>query len=108
MLLKDFLWTSFAEWKFLNGDYSGLESIFGESLKTIYSVKLWRLYLVYIRTARLLGKTDEAEIVQGRQILFKAYESAVAHVGLDVESFPIWWEYLEFVKNQSVLSIFLH
>lgn len=105
MVQQEFLWTSLGQWKFLTCDFGGLEAVFADALKTVCSVRLWRLYLGYVRAARFLGRVDEAEAAQGRTVLAKAFESAIAHVGLDVDSFPIWWDYLEFIRAQPVLTL---
>lgn len=97
------LWCSYAEWKFLTGDFEGLETIFSSNLKTLQSVKLWKLYLNYLKNSKLIAGPESTEqVAQRSAVLSKAYESAVLHVGLDVEALPLWWEYIEFVKTQPV------
>lgn len=93
------LWTCYAQWKFLNGDYPGLETIFTQTLKTLPSVKLWQLYLSYLKTSNAPTGVEPEERAQYNAVLSKAYESAVLHVGLDVDSLPIWRDYIEFVKS---------
>ncbi len=94
------MWTTYAQWKQLTGDYEGLEAIFAQTLKTIPSVKLWRIYLAYLVSSKMGGSED---LSQMNSVLAKAFESAVLHVGLDVDSFPIWRDYVEFIKNQVVI-----
>lgn len=94
--------SAYAEWKFLTGDYPGLEAIFTQYLKVLPSLKLWKIYLQYLRNSKLSASPTDEEVAQKNAILAKAYESAVLHVGLDVDSLVIWWEYLEFIKSQPV------
>ena len=54
------------------------------------------MYLSYVRNNQLKNIPEESE---ARQMMLKAYDFAVGHVGLDVASGPIWSEYLEFTQS---------
>jgi len=41
-------------------------------------------------------KTDAAEDIK------KAFEFALDHVGLDISSYPIWNDYINYLRNQAV------
>lgn len=56
--------------------------------------------MTYLRS-KLVGSED---LTEASATLTKAYESAVIHVGLDVESFPLWFEYIEFTKSLPVIN----
>jgi len=44
-------------------------------------------------------KTDAAEDIK------KAFEFALDHVGLDISSYPIWNDYINYLRNQAVWSL---
>lgn len=90
------IWYSWAQHELLAGNFEQLERVFTRCLKSNLSVPLWRLYLSYVRNYQLSRIQDESE---ARQTMLKAYDFAVAHVGMDVASGPIWAEYIDFVQQ---------
>ncbi|KIO34711.1 hypothetical protein M407DRAFT_63724 [Tulasnella calospora MUT 4182] len=70
------------------------EALFARFLRPSPSVELWKFYLTYVR--RINTNTGDPAI---RDIVRKAYEFALAHVGHDMESGQIWRDYIDFLKT---------
>ncbi|KAG8917680.1 mRNA 3'-end-processing protein rna14 [Tulasnella sp. 417] len=70
------------------------EALFARFLRPSPSVELWKFYLTYVR--RINTNTSDPTI---RDIVRKAYEFALAHVGHDMDSGQIWRDYIDFLKN---------
>ncbi|TDL17626.1 Suf-domain-containing protein [Rickenella mellea] len=67
------------------------ESLFARFLRTSPSVDLWKFYIVYVRRVNSGPAT--------RDIVRKAYEFALSHVGQDKDSGEIWSDYIAFLKS---------
>ena len=69
-----------------------MQAIFGKSLLTCANVELWKAYLAYIRAAKVDAvNPDDAEAMKvGKAAMVEAYEFALKHIGIAVDSFPIW------------------
>lgn len=85
------------QYEFRHGHYVELEKLFAEALRPHGDVRMWRLYLQYVR----LTEGDETE---QRQTLQKAYELALSMVGMDFGSGPIYRDYLKFILSWPVHS----
>lgn len=72
------------------------ENIFGRSLLTVSNVKLWSVYLNYIRRVNdlLNDATGNA-----RATVSQAYDFVLANIGVDRDSGKIWQEYIQFIKS---------
>lgn len=72
------------------------EQLFGRCLMTVPNVKLWTVYLNYIRRRNDLN-SDPAG--QARQTITQSYEFVINSIGMDRDSGSIWQDYVQFVKN---------
>ena len=59
---------------------------------SFHSVQL----LKFLGVQMVEEKTDAAEDIK------KAFEFALDHVGLDISSYPIWNDYINYLRNQAV------
>ncbi|TIA89122.1 hypothetical protein E3P99_02198 [Wallemia hederae] len=73
-----------------------VEEIFSKALKQTPSPDFWSSYLNYIRRNNYSA--------EGRQIVIKAYEFAISHVGQDKDSGEIWLAYIKFLKDGSATN----
>ncbi|TIB95397.1 Suf-domain-containing protein [Wallemia mellicola] len=73
-----------------------VEEIFSKALKQTPSPEFWSSYLNYIR------RNNQG--AEGRQIVIKAYEFAISHVGQDKDSGEIWLGYIRFLKDGSATN----
>lgn len=73
-----------------------VEEIFSKALKQTPSPEFWSSYLNYIRR-----NNDGPD---GRQVVVKAYEFAISHVGQDKDSGEIWLGYIRYLKDGSAAN----
>jgi cleavage stimulation factor subunit 3 len=79
-----------------NDNFSAAEQIFAKSLLTVPNVRLWSIYLNYIR--RVNDLTNDAT-GNARTTVSQAYDFVLANIGIDRESGNIWQEYIQFLRG---------
>lgn len=79
-----------------NDDLARLENIFRDSLMATLDVRLWSLYLDYVRRRNNLT-TDSSG--QARQTINSAYDFALNTIGIDKDSGQIWKDYISFIET---------
>jgi cleavage stimulation factor subunit 3 len=89
-------WKQYVEAEINAGHNDKAEDIFRRSLHSCLNVELWHCYLKYVRNKE---KQDQQSITQ------MAYEHALEHVGFDISSSVIWFEYIEYLKNLKVTDV---
>jgi cleavage stimulation factor subunit 3 len=67
--------------------------LFSRFLRNSISPELWKFYLAYVRRTNP-SMTDP----QTREVVKKAFEFALLHIGHDRAAGDIWREYIDFVK----------
>lgn len=72
------------------------EQLFGRCLMTVPNVKLWTVYLNYIRRRNDLNNDASG---QARRTITQSYEFVIDNIGVDRDSGNIWQDYVQFVKN---------
>jgi len=77
------------EMKYKNFDC--VEKLFQRCLIKILNLDLWKTYLSYVK------ETKQA-LSSFREKMIQAYEFAIEKIGLDYASYPIWSEYINFLK----------
>ncbi len=68
-----------------------IEKLFATCLKTVVHPELWRIYIVYLKKKG--GSNMDKNVLQ------KAYEYALQHIGSDPDSGVFWSEYIEFLRQ---------
>lgn len=91
-LMQGRYWKQYAEYEMAAGNYANVENIFRRCLLKCPNIELWRCYLSYIRLIKE-GKPDEKESV------VRAFEFALEHMGMDINSTSIWRDYIQYVKG---------
>ncbi|KAJ7476939.1 Suf-domain-containing protein [Mycena galericulata] len=80
---------------FLNKDqphlFATAEQLLNKFLRTSPSVELWKFYLDYVREVNISPTT--------RDIVHKAYDYALNHIGQDRDSGSIWAKYIQFLSD---------
>ena len=79
-----------------------MNAIFGQCLRKSPSVALWQFYLTYIRRTNPIDRSSPERAALARDIITKAFEFSLAHVGTDIEAGSIWHDYIEFLKEGEV------
>lgn len=85
-------WKIYIENEIKHHDYEKVESLFQRCLIKVKHIELWRCYLNYIKDTKGSSPTF-------REKMGQAYEFALNKVGIDFLSFPIWNDYVQFLKN---------
>ena len=92
------VWRAYAEAEIAgdtggNRDDEAVKAIFSRCLLSCPSALLWRSY------TRYMGKTNDAGTEEGVQAIKAAFEYTVDTVGEDLESGPLWLDYVVFLKT---------
>ena len=82
-----------------NKMFDQVEKLFKRCLMTVLNLDLWKTYLSYIR------ETKENQ-TNYREKMSKAYEFALEKIGLDLQSYSIWNDYITFLRNFEVQGSF--
>ncbi|ODV90663.1 hypothetical protein CANCADRAFT_19630, partial [Tortispora caseinolytica NRRL Y-17796] len=82
------IWLHFIQYKLSGNNLKDLPVIFQECLPNVLNVHLYHLYLEFIK------KTNDDS-----SIILKSYDFVISQVGQDVESSPIWNNYLEYIQS---------
>ena len=77
-------------------EFMAAESIFGNCLLTVPNVRLWTVYLNYIRRRNDLNSDPSG---QARRTISASYEFVIDNIGMDRESGNIWLDYVHFIKS---------
>lgn len=72
------------------------EKLFGRCLMNVRNVKLWTVYLNYIRRRNDLMNDPSG---QARRTVTQSYEFVIDNIGLDRDSGGIWQDYVQFIKS---------
>ncbi|PYI34157.1 mRNA 3'-end-processing protein rna14 [Aspergillus indologenus CBS 114.80] len=89
-------WVAYANMEAELNELFRLEQIFSRTLLTIPDVRLWTVYLDYVRRRNPLT-TDTTG--QARRIITAAYDLAFQHVGVDKDAGAIYAEYIQFIRS---------
>lgn len=76
-------------------NFGGAEELFKRTLPTIRNVRLWTVYLDYIRRRNDLSDTTG----RARETIAQCFEFVLSSVGVDKDSGPIWADYIQFIKS---------
>ncbi|XP_044722119.1 suppressor of forked protein (Suf) domain-containing protein [Hirsutella rhossiliensis] len=90
------IWIEWIEMELGIDNFVEAERLFGRSLMSVLNVKLWTVYLNYIRRRNDL--TNDAT-GQARRTVAQSYDFVIDNVGVDRDSGNIWQDYINFVKS---------
>ena len=68
---------------------------------TTPNIRLWTVYLNYIRRRNDLSNDPNGH---ARQTVAQSYEFVIDNIGVDRDSGAIWQDYLQFIRNEFMLS----
>lgn len=77
-------------------EFVAAETIFGNCLLSVPNVRLWTVYLNYIRRRNDLNNDQSG---QARRTITASYEFVIDNIGMDRDSGNIWLDYIQFIKN---------
>lgn len=100
-------WIAYADLELSHGNNDRVNEIFGRCLRSSPSVPLWQFYLTYIRRTNPIDRSSPERALPARDVITKAFEFSLAHIGADIEAGSIWFDYIEFLKEGEVSSVFI-
>lgn len=84
-------WKAYIDQEMKAKNYDGVEKLFQRCLIKVLHMDLWKTYLSYV-------KETKQTLSSFREKMIQAYEFALEKVGQDYHSYPIWCEYINFMK----------
>ncbi|CAG9991466.1 unnamed protein product [Clonostachys byssicola] len=90
------IWADWLEMELSLDQFAVAEQLFGRSLMTVPNVRLWTVYLNYIRRRNDLTNDTTGT---ARQTIARSYEFVIDNIGMDRDSGNIWQDYIQFLKN---------
>ncbi|PPQ83169.1 hypothetical protein CVT26_008434, partial [Gymnopilus dilepis] len=72
------------------------EIVFKRTLPESSSVNLWKRYINHVRSSVLSTISAPSQ----RHTIVKSYEYTLSHIGQDSDSWPIWNDYIDFLRNE--------
>ncbi|KAL0281231.1 UNVERIFIED_CONTAM: hypothetical protein PYX00_002281 [Menopon gallinae] len=85
-------WKIYIEQEMKGRNFEKVEKLFQRCLIKILNIDLWRLYLQYVKETKSSLQTYKEKMAQ-------AYDFALDKIGMDIHSFPIWHDYVNFLKS---------
>ena len=85
-----------AEWENESASFYNMEQIFTRSLLAVPDVKLWSLYVSYIRRRNSMTTGD---VNKSYKIISDSFNFAINNVGMDKDSGRLWQDYIDFIKS---------
>ncbi|KAJ4163874.1 hypothetical protein LMH87_005578 [Akanthomyces muscarius] len=90
------IWVQWIELELGLDNFVDAEQLFGRCLMTVPNVKLWTVYLNYIRRRNDLTNDPAG---QARRTVTQSYEFVIDNIGVDRDSGDVWLDYVQFIKN---------
>ncbi|OLN96066.1 mRNA 3'-end-processing protein RNA14 [Colletotrichum chlorophyti] len=90
------IWADWAQLELDSNRFQVAEDIFNRSLVNVPNVKLWTVYLNYIRRRYDLTNDPNGD---ARRILSMSYDFVIGVVGIDRDSGQLWKDYIQFIKS---------
>lgn len=85
-------WKLYIEHEMKSRNYERVEKLFTRCLVKVLNIDLWRTYLGYV-------KETKGSLPSYREKMAQAYDFALEKMGMDIMSYPIWNDYITFLKN---------
>ncbi|XP_054724152.1 cleavage stimulation factor subunit 3-like [Uloborus diversus] len=85
-------WKLYIEHEMKSRHYERVEKLFTRCLVKVLNIDLWKTYLSYV-------KETKGSLPSYREKMAQAYDFALDKMGMDIGSYPIWSDYITFLKN---------
>ncbi|XP_050315851.1 protein suppressor of forked [Anthonomus grandis grandis] len=85
-------WKVYIEHEIKARSFERVEKLFQRCLMKILNIELWKLYLSYV-------KETKASLPTYKEKMAQAYDFALDKIGMDIHSFSIWNDYVNFLKG---------
>lgn len=84
-------WKIYIEHEMKSRNYEKVEKLFQRCLMKVLNIDLWKTYLNYI-------KDTKGSLPSYREKMAQAYDFALEKIGMDIMSYQIWVDYINFLK----------
>jgi cleavage stimulation factor subunit 3 len=88
-------WKQYIEHELSSKNFDNVEKLFQRSLRQCLHIDLWKTYIRYILDFKAKNPNSREEVL-------RAFEFALAHVGLDINANQFWADYIAYVKSLKV------
>ncbi|XP_072164826.1 cleavage stimulation factor subunit 3-like [Diadema setosum] len=85
-------WKTYVEQEMKSKNYERVEKLFQRCLMKVMNIDLWKCYLSYV-------KETKGSLSSYREKMAQAYDFALDKMGMDIFSYPIWNDYIQFLKG---------
>uniref|UniRef100_T1HT88 Cleavage stimulation factor subunit 3 n=1 Tax=Rhodnius prolixus TaxID=13249 RepID=T1HT88_RHOPR len=85
-------WKIYIEQEMKGRNFERVEKLFQRCLIKVLNIKLWKLYLAYVKETKAALSTFKEKMAQ-------AYDFALEKIGMDIQSYSIWNDYVIFLKG---------
>ncbi|CAG9853884.1 unnamed protein product [Phyllotreta striolata] len=85
-------WRIYIEHEMKARNFERVEKLFQRCLMKILNIELWKLYLNYV-------KETKASLPTYKEKMAQAYDFALDRIGMDIHSYSIWNDYVNFLKG---------
>ncbi|UJR14715.1 hypothetical protein I4U23_001708 [Adineta vaga] len=92
-------WKLYVESEMKGRNYDKVEKLFQRCLIKVLNIDLWKCYLNYVRDTKGILPTFREKMVQ-------AYDFALEKIGMDVYSYTIWNDYVNFLKSVEAVGTY--
>jgi len=92
-------WKVYIEQEIRARNYERVEKLFQRCLIRVLSIELWKTYLLYVKETKATLPTYKEKMAQ-------AYDFALDKMGLDIQSFSLWSDYIKFLKGVDAVGNF--
>uniref|UniRef100_A0A0K0DNE5 Suf domain-containing protein n=1 Tax=Angiostrongylus cantonensis TaxID=6313 RepID=A0A0K0DNE5_ANGCA len=85
-------WKAYIEHELRGKNFENVENLFNRCLVKVLNIDLWKCYVFYVRETK-------GHLSSFREKMAKAYDFALDKVGLDMNSYSIYSDYISFLKT---------
>lgn len=85
-------WKIYIEQEMKARNFEKVEKLFQRCLMKVLNIELWKLYLSYVKETKNTLPTYKEKMAQ-------AYDFALEKIGMDIQSYSIWNDYVNFLKS---------
>ncbi|KAJ8921154.1 hypothetical protein NQ315_013626 [Exocentrus adspersus] len=90
-------WRIYIEHEMKSRNFEKVEKLFQRCLMKILNIELWKLYLTYV-------KETKASLPTYKEKMAQAYDFALDRIGMDIHSYSIWNDYVNFLKGVEAIG----
>jgi len=85
-------WKQYIEHELSAKNFDNVEKLFQRCLRQCLHIDLWKTYIRYILDVK-------AKLPNTKEEIIRAFEFALAYIGLDINANQIWSDYIAYVKS---------